>query len=185
MEKQNAEFEQSEKAIDKLLEEKYKKLGFTHIFEIQPKELCSFKQTNTKRDQIIKYYEETGPFYFFRDRFQGVEPSMKDIRTIEDIMIKYRLTPGVVNAIIDFIVLKTDRKFITGLFDSLCAHYARLKIKTVPEAMKKFTNFDNTNRSEKKEAPLTRGQEVIIERLLVRVEQLEARVTELEKQLFK
>jgi replication initiation and membrane attachment protein len=50
-------------------------------------------------------------------------------------MIKYKLPPGVVNVLIEVVLRKTDMKFTKGFVESIASHWARLKIKTVKEAM--------------------------------------------------
>ncbi len=50
-------------------------------------------------------------------------------------MIKHKLPPGVVNVLIDFVMLKTDMKFTKGYVEKIAGHWARKQIKTVKEAM--------------------------------------------------
>ncbi|MFL6561303.1 MAG: DnaD domain protein, partial [Bacillus sp. (in: firmicutes)] len=63
------------------------------------------------------------------------EPSNANLKTLEEIMIKYKLPPGVVNVLIEVTMRKTDMKFTKGFVESIASHWARKQVKTVKEAM--------------------------------------------------
>ena len=55
-------------------------------------------------------------------------------------MINQKLNPGVVNVLIEYVMLKTDMKFTKGYVEKLAGHWARLKVSTVIEAMELAKN---------------------------------------------
>ncbi len=50
-------------------------------------------------------------------------------------MIKYKLLPGVVNVLVDFVMKKNNMKFTKGFVEKIASHWARKEIKTVKAAM--------------------------------------------------
>ncbi|PFP29353.1 hypothetical protein COJ96_10640 [Bacillus sp. AFS073361] len=188
-EKQKAEFEGPEIPYEELIKQKYQNMGFQYVFVIQPENMRTVKEEKTDRDKFVKYIEKTSPFQFWSDVSKAVEPPVKELQTIEDVMRNYLVPPGVINCIIHYVLQTTDMKFTKGFFETIVSHFARLNIKTVPEAMDRLRAEKEANRKRADhrppQPPLTKGQETLIERLMKRVEHLEARVEELEKQLKK
>jgi replication initiation and membrane attachment protein len=92
-------------------------------------------EPKTQEEKLIRYYETTPPIVIFKELSGGVEPSAANLKILEEVMIKYKLPPGVVNVLIEVVLRKTDMKFTKGFVESIASHWARLKIKTVKEAM--------------------------------------------------
>jgi replication initiation and membrane attachment protein len=92
-------------------------------------------EPKTQEEKLIRYYETTPPIVIFKELSGGVEPSAANLKILEEIMIKYKLPPGVVNVLIEVVLRKTDMKFTKNFVESIASHWARLKIKTVKEAM--------------------------------------------------
>ncbi|MED3562599.1 DnaD domain protein, partial [Bacillus xiapuensis] len=61
--------------------------------------------------------------------------STSDLDIIEEVMFKQKLLPGVMNVLIQFVLLKTDMKFTKGYVEKIASHWARKQVKTVKEAM--------------------------------------------------
>ncbi|MEW8987491.1 MAG: DnaD domain protein, partial [Bacillus sp. (in: firmicutes)] len=65
----------------------------------------------------------------------GGEPSKSDLQIIEDVMFQQKLLPGVVNVLIQYVLLKTDMKLTKAYVDKIASHWARKRVQTVSEAM--------------------------------------------------
>ncbi|WP_019154801.1 replication initiation and membrane attachment family protein [Robertmurraya massiliosenegalensis] len=89
----------------------------------------------TKEDKLIHYLDTTSPKQLLIDISGGTVPSKADLKIIEDVMFKQKLLPGVVNVLIQYVLLKTDMKLTKGYVDKIASHWARKKITTVKEAM--------------------------------------------------
>jgi len=102
----------------------------------QPVPLFSEKDYNdTKEGKLIQYLEKVSPRQLLKDISNGAEPSKADLQLIEDIMFKQKLTPGVTNVLIHYVLLRTDMKLHKSYVEKIASHWARKKIQTVQEAM--------------------------------------------------
>lgn len=57
-----------------------------------------------------------------------------DLNLIEGLLIDYQLPSGVVNVLIEYIMLTNEYKLPKNLTEKIAGHWKRLKIKTVNEA---------------------------------------------------
>lgn len=92
-------------------------------------------EPKTKEEKLIRYLETTSPMQILKDLSGGAEPSNSDIQIIEEIMFKQKLLPGVINVLIQFVMLKTDMKLTKGYVEKIASHWVRKEVKTVKEAM--------------------------------------------------
>ncbi|KON86791.1 Replication initiation and membrane attachment protein [Sporosarcina globispora] len=89
----------------------------------------------TQEEELIRYLEITSPRQLLKDISGGAEPSKGDLQIIEDVMFQQKLLPGVINVLIQYVMLKTDMKLTKGYVEKIAGHWARKKIKTPQEAM--------------------------------------------------
>ncbi|MFD6443402.1 replication initiation and membrane attachment family protein, partial [Peribacillus sp. NPDC060186] len=106
------------------------------VNRVQPiRERTQKEEPKTQEQELIRHLETISP----RDRLMqlsgGAEPSSGDLKVVEGVMINQKLNPGVVNVLIEYVMLKTDMKFTKGYVEKLAGHWARLKVSTVIEAM--------------------------------------------------
>lgn len=99
-----------------------------------------YKQTvigepKTKEEKLIHYLDTTSPRQLLIDISGGAVPAKADLKIIEDVMFKQKLLPGVVNVLIQYVLLKTDMKLTKAYVDKIASHWARKQITTVKEAM--------------------------------------------------
>ena len=57
------------------------------------------------------------------------------MKLIEDLMIDYKLSAGVVNVLIDYVLKTNDNKLSRNLVETIAGQWSRNKIETVEEAM--------------------------------------------------
>ncbi len=88
----------------------------------------------TEEEKKIRYWEESSPYQVIKD-ISGGEPSAADLKLVEDIMFKQKLLPGVMNVLLEFVMLKHDMKLTKSYIEKVASHWARKNIKTVKEAM--------------------------------------------------
>jgi replication initiation and membrane attachment protein len=101
-------------------------------------------QPKTKEEKLIRYLETTSPLQVLKDLSSGAEPSKSDIQIIEDVMFKQKLLPGVINVLIQFVMLRTDMKLTKGYVEKIAGHWTRKQIKTVKDAMDLAKNEHRT-----------------------------------------
>jgi replication initiation and membrane attachment protein len=93
------------------------------------------EEPKTQEERLIRYLETVSPRELLEDLTEGATVAEPDLKLIEDLMIRYKLPPGVVNVLIQFCLLKTDMKLSRTYVEKIAAHWSRKKIKTVREAL--------------------------------------------------
>lgn len=93
------------------------------------------EEPKTQEEKLVQYLEKTSPRQLLIDISGGGEPSKSDLQIIEDVMFQQKLLPGVVNVLIQYVLLKTDMKLTKAYVDKIASHWARKRVQTVSEAM--------------------------------------------------
>ena len=110
---------------------------------------------NSKMAKMIYTFETVSPLDFLKSKYGGAEVSKRDVKLLEDLLIDYKLKPGVVNVLIDYVLRTNDNKLTRNLIDTIAGQWARKKVETVEEAMeiaKKTYNSRNKVNKEIKKA---------------------------------
>lgn len=107
----------------------------TIIDNSQPKYLRKAIGDTSKRAKMIYTFETISPRELLIKINNGNDPTRRDLKLIEDLTIDYKLKPGVVNVLIDYVININDKKLTRGLIETLAGEWQRLGIETVEEAM--------------------------------------------------
>jgi replication initiation and membrane attachment protein len=91
-------------------------------------------ELKTQEEKLIHYLETISPRQLLID-ISGSVPSKADMQIVEQVMLQYKLEPGVANVLIQYVMLKTDMKLSKSYVDKIASHWARKKVATVLEAM--------------------------------------------------
>ncbi|MFB6467732.1 replication initiation and membrane attachment family protein [Cytobacillus sp. Hz8] len=127
------------------------------VDKIQPPMLHSLSEPpKNKEEEHIYYLETTSSRQLLIQLAGGAEPSLADLKLIEDIMTKQKLEPGVMNVLIEFAMIKQDMKLNKSYIGKIASHWARKNIKTAKEAIEFARNQDK----EYKEYAANRSQKV-------------------------
>jgi replication initiation and membrane attachment protein len=118
------------------------------------------EEPKTPEEKLIRYFETSSPLEVLKDRSNGGEPSRSDIQVIEHLMINQNLPPGVVNVLIDFVLLKTDMKLTRNYVEKIASQWARKQIKTVKEAMV-LAKKEHVETGELKKKPKSTGRKPV------------------------
>lgn len=105
------------------------------VYNSQPEFLKTPTGDTSKRAKMIYTFENITPYELLKSKNNGVEPTARDIRLTEDLIIGYGLKPGVVNVLIDYILKTNNNKLTRNLAETIAGQWQRLKIETVDEAM--------------------------------------------------
>ncbi|RFU65962.1 replication initiation and membrane attachment family protein [Peribacillus glennii] len=92
-------------------------------------------EPKTKEEQYIRQLEKVSPRERLIQLSGGGEPSKSDLQIIEGIMLGQNLNPGVINVLIDYVMIKTDMKLTKGYCEKIASHWARKQVVTVKDAM--------------------------------------------------
>ena len=85
---------------------------------------------------MIYTFETITPYELLKSKNNDAEPTARDLRLAEDLIIVYGLKPGVVNVLIDYILKTNNNKLTRNLAETIAGQWQRLKIETVDEAMR-------------------------------------------------
>ncbi|MFG6116483.1 replication initiation and membrane attachment family protein [Halobacillus sp. MO56] len=89
----------------------------------------------TKEDQFIAMLERKSPKELLEDLSSGNEASAQDLKLIRDVMTEQGLSPGVMNVLVHYVLLKTDMKLSKAYLEKIASHWARKNVTTVRQAM--------------------------------------------------
>lgn len=107
----------------------------TLIDNSQPKYLRKPIGDTSNRAKMIYTFETISPRELLIKKNNGNDPTRRDLRLVEDLLVDYKLKPGVVNVLIDYILNINEKKLTRGLIETLAGEWQRLGIETVEEAM--------------------------------------------------
>ncbi len=107
----------------------------TLIDNSQPEYLRKPIGDTSKRAKMIYTYETTSPRELLITINNGNDPTRRELKLVEDLLIDYKLKPGVVNVLIDYVINVNEKKLTRGLVEMLAGQWQRLGVETVEEAM--------------------------------------------------
>ena len=89
----------------------------------------------SKRAKMIYTFETISPYDLLKSKNGGAEPTKRDLRLAEDLIVDYKLKPGVVNVLIDYTLKTNNNKLNRNFVETIAGQWQRSKIETVDEAM--------------------------------------------------
>ena len=101
----------------------------------QPKHLRKAIGDTSKMAKMIYTFETISPYELLKSKNKEAEPTKRDMKLIEDLMIDYKLNAGVVNVLIDYVLKTNDNKLNRSLVETIAGQWSRNKVETVEEAM--------------------------------------------------
>lgn len=107
----------------------------TLIDNSQPEYLRKPIGDTSRRAKMIYTFETISPRELLIKKNNGNDPTRRDLKLVEDLLIDYKLKPGVVNVLIDYVLNVNEKKLTRGLVETLAGQWQRLGIETVEEAM--------------------------------------------------
>ena len=81
-------------------------------------------------------FENTSPYDYLKSKQKGAEPTKRDLKLIEDLMLELKLSSGVVNVLISYALKLNNQKLNRSYLETIAAQWKRLNIETVEEAMR-------------------------------------------------
>ena len=108
----------------------------TLIYKKQPTFLSSPKGDTSNWAKMVYTFENITPYDYLKSKYNGAEPSSRDLKLIESLMVDMGLQPGVVNVLISYVLKINNQKLNKNYVETIAGQWKRLKIETVEEAMK-------------------------------------------------
>ena len=74
-------------------------------------------------------------YYQLKAKYKGAEPTDRDKRLIESLLVDQKLNPGVVNVLISYVLKTNNQQLKKSYVETIAGQWKRLNIETVEEAM--------------------------------------------------
>lgn len=108
----------------------------TFVYSKQPDYLKTPQGDTSKWAKMVYTFESVHPYDFLRSKYKTGEPSLRDLKLIESLLVDLKMTPGVVNVLIAYVLKINNQKLSKGYIDTIAGQWKRLNIETVEEAMR-------------------------------------------------
>ena len=144
----------------------------TLIYNRQPEFLKKPEGDNSKRAKLIYTFENISPYQLLKAKYKGGEPTDRDMKLVESLMVDQKLNPGVINVLISYVLKVNNQKLNKSYVETIAGQWKRLNIETVEEAMKisekdykkmhskEKTTYKKTNKEENKPVWLDKTQDI-------------------------
>lgn len=107
----------------------------TLIYSKQPDYLKTPKGDTSNWAKQVYTFENVTPNDYLRSKYKNGEPTMRELQIIEDLMVKQKMKPGVVNVLISYVLKVNNNKFTRSYVETVASQWCRLNIETVEDAM--------------------------------------------------
>lgn len=107
----------------------------TLIYNKQPEYLKTPLGNESRLSKLIYYFENTSPYDFLKKSYGNTEPTNRDKKLIESLMLEQKLNPGVINVLIDYVLKINHKKLNKDYIETIVGQWKRLKVETVMDAM--------------------------------------------------
>lgn len=108
----------------------------TLIYNKQPEYLKKPTGDTSKWAKMVYAFENLNPYQFLKAKYKGAEPTDRDKRLIENLLVDQKLNPGVVNVLIAYILKINNEQLKKSYVETIAGQWKRLNIETVEEAMR-------------------------------------------------
>lgn len=106
------------------------------IYNKQPEYLKKPVGDNSKWAKMVYTFENINPYQLLKAKYKGAEPTDRDKRLVESLLIDQKLNPGVVNVLISYVLKINNEQLKKSYVETIAGQWKRLNIETVEEAMK-------------------------------------------------
>ena len=107
----------------------------TITYQTQPNHLRKPLGDSSMNAKMIYTFENITPYELLKNKQKGAEPTKRDMKLVEDLMLDHKLNAGVINVLIDYVLKTNDNKLNRSLVETIAGQWSRKNIETVEEAM--------------------------------------------------
>lgn len=108
----------------------------TMVYHRQPDYLKKPVGDSSKWAKMVYTFENISPYDYLRAKYKGAEPTARDLRLIENLLIDQKLAPGVINVLLAYVLKINNQKLNKSYIETIVGQWKRLNIETVEDAMK-------------------------------------------------
>ncbi len=107
----------------------------TIVYRTQPAYLKKPAGDNSKWAKMVYTFENTSPYKFLKAQYKGANPTTRDLKLVESLLVDQHLNPGVVNVLISYVLKVNNQKLSKSYIETIVGQWKRLKVETVEDAM--------------------------------------------------
>ena len=107
----------------------------TIVYRTQPEYLKKVSGDTSIKSKVIAMFENVSPFDFLKKKNQGANPTSKDLKLVESLLVDLELTPAVVNVLIDYCLKVNNNKLTNSYVETVAAQWKRADLKTAEDAL--------------------------------------------------
>ncbi len=108
----------------------------TLVYAKQPEYLKKEVGDTSKWARMVYTFENISPYDYLKSKYKGAEPTNRDLRLIENLLIDQKLKPGVINVLLSYVLKINNQKLNKNYIETIVGQWKRLNIETVEEAMR-------------------------------------------------
>lgn len=108
----------------------------TLIYNRQPDFLKKPIGDNSKWAKMVYTFENITPYQLLKAKYKGAEPTDRDKKLIESLLVDQKLNPGVVNVLISYVLKINNEQLKKSYVETIAGQWKRLNIETVEDAMR-------------------------------------------------
>jgi len=105
------------------------------IYNKQPEFLKKPEGDNSKWAKMVYTFENVTPYQLLKAKYKGAEPTDRDKRLVESLLIDQKLNPGVVNVLISYVLKTNNEQLKKSYVETIAGQWKRSNVETVEEAM--------------------------------------------------
>ncbi len=106
------------------------------IYNKQPDFLKKPVGDNSKWAKMVYTFENITPYQLLKAKYNGAEPTDRDKKLIESLLVDQKLNPGVVNVLISYVLKINNEQLKKSYVETIAGQWKRLNIETVEDAMR-------------------------------------------------
>ena len=130
---------------------KRKCFEYRKVMKVSNKDVKALENKKSGISKKAEMLEELEPFQFLRIKQGNVEPSKQDVKLVEDLSLMSKLNPGVINVLLDYVMLNKQNTLPYNYVMKIASSLVRENITTAIEAMEHFNSFKTRYGSSRKE----------------------------------
>ena len=108
----------------------------TLIYNKQPDFLKKPKGDNSKWAKMVYTFENISPYQLLKAKYNGGEPTDRDKRLIENLLIDQKLNVGVLNVLLSYVLKTNNEQLKKSYIETIAGQWKRAGIETVEDAMR-------------------------------------------------
>lgn len=124
---------------------KRKCFEYRKVMKVSNRDVKALENKKNGVSKKAEMLQELEPFQFLRIKQGNVEPSKQDVKLVEDLTLMSKLNPGVINVLLDYVMINKQNTLPYPYVMKIAASLANENITTALEAIEYFKNYKTRN----------------------------------------